>query len=540
MDNDTESFPIQPIIESYFGLLQELAFENGHVFELEDGRGVCLHLVAGKALLVVVSSTSLFSEEEKRQVAELASRLTHLAKEHGMREIRKTFSSTAGDLLRRGLYLVFISDKEPSFENITGGALSNIEKHMKVHGHIAIGPYNIRAAKYTFSAVVSDPDIAVEDNPAGVILVLGRPLPDRSVIEGIVEGIRSKISVPILIAPGSDDELEHARRYETDLQIELCDSVSKDASYLLVSVLAIMGLTDMHPDLALERWPMDASIDTQPTDESAIIPAGPTGHQAFFVVKKSTGNPVFTYYYVPKAEAHRRAPNIVAAVTSFKMGSAEFDKTSVVQVEDLVYALIEVDDLIFTLVTGVVDDVESLRRQFSFLPDLWKDESPEFVESSEDPYSSPPFTLKILATLPPEEIPGKMCPVRIHEPDWNRFESREVRDFLQAVWGSLDGSIEIQRLSSGSGPNMTLGAIHFLKAMGCIGLKLNLDPSDTPRLVGEVNESLRKLYSHIDKITAMMDGKHTVMEISEEVGIQQSVLISVISDLYSKGIVILE
>jgi len=235
-----------------------------------------------------------------------------------------------------------------------------------------------------------------------------------------------------------------------------------------------------------------------------------------------------------------RAPNVVAAITSFNMGSTEANKTSVVQVGNLVYALIEVDDLIFTLVTGPTDNVESLRLQFSFLPDLWKDESPDFLTSSEDPYSSPPFTLKLLATLPPEEFHGKVKPFRSKEPEWSRFESKEVSDFLHAVWNSLDGTIELSRLANGSGPKMTLGAIHFLKAMGSIQMKLDITETNIPILCGDIDQETRKLYSHLDQIVSLMDGNHTVKQISQETRIQQSVLITVISDLYSRGIVNIE
>lgn len=534
---EPESISIQPILEFYYDRVQNDTFQDGCIKKIDSSQSVCIYGIEGNALLLIVFDTPDLSLNEEIRITEFVNMLTDRIRKKGTREASKSFSAIAGELLREEVHVTFISDATPWLDNRSGIAVARMVTFLRKKSYIAMGPYNIKISLIPFSRVIADFDTAPVANTAGYALILGKPIPDLTIIQGVVQNIRSISSTPMLIVPGSDDQLELARKYEQQFQIDLCDSVSEKPTYLLLSVLAILGMSDMHPEYAANTWPMDSDVDNQDESEGKEERHEQIGHQAFYVVDKNSGDPVFTYFYVSQDEVFQRAPNVVAAITSFSMGTTEGNKTSVVQVENLVYALIEVDDLIFTLVTGQTEDVESIRLQFSFLPDLWRDEKPEFLESTGDPYSSPPFTLKLLATLPPEEFHGRMRPCRVREPEWNKFESKEVRDFLKAVWGSLDGTIQLSTLANGTGPKMTLGAIHFLNAMGSIEMKLDVRESDVPILVCEIDADLRNIYSHLDPIASLMDGEHTVKMISERTKIQVSVLITVISDLYSRGIV---
>ncbi|MCK5152143.1 MAG: hypothetical protein KAQ65_09890, partial [Candidatus Thorarchaeota archaeon] len=401
---------------------------------------------------------------------------------------------------------------------------------------VEIGPYNVRVARIPIKDAFNNQLGDVQDAHAAV-LVVGSPVPDETQLHTIVENLRNKNVARLLIAPGSDDELETARGYEVALDLDLCDSVSLKPSYLLLSVLAMIGRIDVHPELASESWMYESDMDSYTGDKSVLATEKALGHQAFFVVDKFNGEAVFTYYYESMAKVHERVPNVVAAITSFSIGSTEEAKTTVIQVGEFVYALIEFENLIFTLITGQKDDVGGIRAQFSFLPDLWKDEALTDLESTEDPYTSPPFTLKLLATLPPEDLPGRLTPVRAAEPEWARFKSDQVRDFLQAVWNSLDGSVQMSRLVSGSGPQMTLGAIHFLKSMDCIEMQVLIEDFDVPILRGIIGAELLSMYSHITDIASAMDGKRSVAEISAVTAIDKNVLITVLSSLYKRGII---
>ncbi len=525
------------ILEFYYDRVQNDAFENGCTKKIDSSQSVCIYDLEKNALLLVFYDTTDLSLDEEVRISELVKILRDRIRSKGSREVSKDFARLVGDLLRNELKLMFITDEAPWPTNKTAIAATRMDAYLKKNDYISIGPYNIKIGCLPFSQAISYLEDATQTHPNGFVLILGKPLPDVSIIQSIVESIKEQSSAPLLIAPGSDDELELARKYEIEFQLELCDSVSERPTYLLLAVLAMLGLTDMHPEYALKTWPVDESVDDFEEQSESSLSSGKIGHQAFYVVAKESGEPVFTYYYTSQDEVKTRAPNVVAAITSFNMGTSEANKTTVVQIGELVYALIEADDLIFTLVTGMTDDVEGIRLQFSFLPDLWKDEAPEFLESTGDPYSSPPFTLKLLATLPPEEVHGRMRPCHVREPEWDRFSSNEVRDFLRAVWQSLDGKLQLSKLANGTGPKMTLGAIHFLKAMGSIEMKLDVKESDMPVLVCDIDKDLRRVYSHLDPIASQMDGKHTVKQISEKTGIQMSVLITVISDLYSRGII---
>ncbi len=532
---------VQPLIEFYFSKHQEGSFHDGIEFRMGSGQSSFLYDIDSRTLLAVFCEGVSTDDGFRLRVNELVKSLKTTIGKNGPREASKTFPQMAGKLLREEIRLCFVSGRHPTQNNKPGLALESILSYTDTSDSnlskaIAIGPYNIRVQRVSIDEVLKRPAESLPADPQGFILILGQPVPDGATIVKTIGSILKLRSAPVLISPGSDDELEAARKYENDFKIELCDAVSEKPSYLLLAVLAMLGLSDMHPEFAEDSWPIEEGLD-EPVGAKPLRKEVASGLQAFFVVDKSNGEAVFTYYYRPQSEVYERAPNVVAAITSFSMDTSEPNKTSVVQVGDLIYALIEVDKLIFTLVTGPTDDVEAIRQRFSFLPDLWKDEEPEFLMSTDDPYSSPPFTLKLLATLPPEQLLPRMQPRRHREPEWDRFQSPEVRDFLRAVWDSLDGKIEMSRLLNGAGPQMTLGAIHFLKAMGCIEMSVPVKKEDCPILVHEVPDDIKIIYAKIEDVAKLMDGLHTIDRISSETDIPSNVLTTVISRLYALGIV---
>jgi hypothetical protein len=301
----------------------------------------------------------------------------------------------------------------------------------------------------------------------------------------------------------------------------------------MLSVLATSGYADMHPELAREKWSIDDSIDAEM--DTALAKAETLGHQAFFVIDKTTGDARFIYLYDKDAVYMATAPNVVAAISQFNLDASP-TSTSVFSAGGLKYALIERDDIVFTLITGDKEDVEVMRERFSFLPDLYLDEAPENKECSGQLFESPPFTLKLLATLPPEDLPGRIAPQKIQPPEWERFESNLVKDFLQAVWSSLDGHKTISELTnSTSGPDMVMGAIHLLKRMEAIDWKVRIFPEDVPNIVSEIPADVRALYSHVDDIVALVDGQKTIDAIGAELGFEASVLLTVFGELHRRG-----
>jgi hypothetical protein len=291
----------------------------------------------------------------------------------------------------------------------------------------------------------------------------------------------------------------------------------------------------VEPDAAFSTWLVDESIDWSP---SRILPKGKAlGHQAFFVIDKETGTPVFTYYYEPSSIVLERAPNVVAAISMFHLDPASPNRTSVFQTGDLKYAIIERENLIFTLITGDKEDVESIRSRFSFLPDLYFDEAPDQGVNPNDQYEAPAFTIKLLATLPPEHLGSRMAPYKVEEPNWDRFRDPSVRDFLNAVWDSLDGKKTMSQLVGKGGPVMVLGAVHLLKAMGAIKAKPILNSKDVPLLLAEPEQDLYGLFSHLKEIVRLIDGKRSIEDIAKATGIAANVLLTVFSQLHQRWIV---
>jgi hypothetical protein len=531
---------VQQTVEFYFSEIQSGTYNDGIVTTIEN-QGINIHKMTENILLIGVCHSPIISETDIECITKLCVVFSAVVENEGPRVASKSFEEFAGRMLREDVILYFVSDPSSTDMNRTGTALDRLLGYTNTKGNalsmpVEIGPYNVRVARIPVYEAANNKLGEAQDSQAAVIVIESQS-PNDSDVRTIVKNLRKKGVDNILIVPGSDDELETARGYEVELDVDLCDSVSMKPSYLLLSVLAMIGRIDVHPELAAESWMYESDMDHYTGEKVALASEESLGHQAFFVVDKFTGEAVFTYYYESMAKVHERVPNVVAAITSFSIGVSEDAKTTVVQVGEFVYALIEFENLIFTLITGQKDDVEGIRSQFSFLPDLWKDEALTDLESTEDPYTSPPFTLKLLATLPPEELPGRMIPARATEPDWSNFNSDQVRDFLQAVWGSLDGSIRMSQLVAGSGPQMTLGAIHFLKAMGCIKMQLDIDDTDIPVVSGFIDSDLLTLYSHLTEIASAMDGNRSLVQISEVTGINKNVLITVISGLYQRGII---
>jgi hypothetical protein len=188
------------------------------------------------------------------------------------------------------------------------------------------------------------------------------------------------------------------------------------------------------------------------------------------------------------------------------------------------------------LITGQSQDAESIRTKFAYLPDLFLESRPPKIENPDDLYTFPPFTLKLLATVPPYEWPRELIPSRLNPPEWNRFESDWMNEFLRTVWLSIDGSKTIDDLQTDDGPGMVLGALHFLKRIGAIEGKFRVFPNYIPVLLEEVDSTTKGLYSGLNTVIDYIDGKHTIGEIALACGIDQNVLITVFTELQKRGL----
>ena len=178
-----------------------------------------------------------------------------------------------------------------------------------------------------------------------------------------------------------------------------------------------------------------------------------------------------------------------------------------------------------------------IRERFSFLPDLFLDEVPPLNDDPVDLFRSPLFTLKLLATLPPEQLAAKIAPTQNRALVWDRFEHPPVRDFLEAVWHRLDGSLTMKRLVPGKGPELILGAIHLLRRLGSIDCEIQILLEDVPILSREPTDEELALYADLKSILEHVDGKLTIFNIAKKVKIDPSVLVTVFTELHKREII---
>ncbi|MHA1480942.1 MAG: hypothetical protein ACTSQZ_05925, partial [Candidatus Thorarchaeota archaeon] len=529
---------VQKAIDQYYGLIQDESAET-IISLIVDEAPITLCKINDVTLLMLFYDGGDVTEDDSFRYHSLTTTLRDSVENTKIRNLSKRFEEIAREHLSIPVSICLGIDESAAVDSPSDLAMKRIfgDAH-SIKGEpsspLQIGPYSISAIRVSIDEI----NDGFWNDDLSNVLVIASVFHESQFtlakIESFVSTVRKQTSSPILIIPSSDGDLDAIRNLESSTDIILCDSVSPKPSYLLLSILAMIGLSDMHPELAMKKWIVDISKDLELKPE-IIEYRGSLGHQAFFVVDKMTGQAIFSYYYEAKDDFLNRSPNVIAAITMFSLDAAEDTTTSVFRTGDFMYAMIEHNNMIFTLITGQTEDEVGIRERFSFLPELWSSESLEEPRGdSESPYSAIPFTLKLLATLPPEDLVGKHSPIQLSEPVWGNFESSEVRDFLQAVWNSLDGNLQLERLIHGDGPQMTLGAILFLKWMGSIELRISIEETDIPVIIGELDDEIRKMYSHLDKITMLADGKRTLSDISTETGIQISVLKTVFQELHKR------
>jgi hypothetical protein len=530
---------LQTVIDEYYSLVQEDTARSFVVTKVND-IAVTISKVSDVTLVIIVSETDAFAEEEVARLQKFQTTVALEILNSSVRDFKNNFADIAEQNLRIPLSICFVTAVEPSNENksvIALDALFEIKniQDKELSDAIKIGPFAVRVMRMDFSELVKKKWTDVLSSVEIFALIISKQISKNEEIQEAVLKIREESNGRIIVIPGSDSDLEAARNLEMIYGIDLCDTVSPRPVNLLLSAIAYGGYSGMQPELALQRWEIEELIRQSKAleDESAEE----VGHQAFFVVDRRTGEAVFSYYYDERSGLLEIAPSIVAAISSFKIDQSSPTETSVFRTGDLSYITIERNEYVFTLITGTDANVEALRSKFSFLPDLFLDEIPEPLDDPTDLFRSPLFTLKLLATLPPTVFPGRVAPTQKRALIWERFEHPPVRDFLEAVWYRLNGSLTISKLVPGKGPELILGAIHLLNRLGAIECQLRVLPEDIPEQTGVPDDEVLSLYEGLESILAKVNGKLNIQNIANALGIQPSVLLTVFAELHKRGIV---
>ncbi|TFG12347.1 hypothetical protein EU537_09845 [Candidatus Thorarchaeota archaeon] len=535
-----EHFPEEvpeEVISRFFDLILQDDMESCVTIQV-SGISFCLARVDEKTLLLTYTSDEKPEVDDVDRTVELRDYLADLLMAESPRDASKRWHSIAGKVLRKNIRIRFAM---PSFilNNTKPG--SGVQRIMQICGDgyedresLVVGPFEISSSFSQISELADDSSYLTSPTDDVILTIVKRGIFTDNMIQQL-EDIKENVSIPVLVVPASDEDLEFTRSLE-NRGFRLCDSITEDPIDLTLAILAMMGESHMQPELARKKWvinKLEAFVEESgPDDEKEGF-----GHKAFFVVTRENGEAVFSYYYDVSSEFLERSPNVIAAITMFEFDTEEDSRTSVFRTGELVYAVIEHEDLIFALITGQDEDIADLRRRFSFLPELWREEDPENLRCDSQPYHSPPFALKLLATLPPEKLPMRYYPVRKKEPDWVTFRYPEVRDLLQAVWQAIEKPIIVEQFAASEGPNMTLGAIHLLRILEAIDFRVKIALDDRPVFVEELDDQTKQIYSHIEQIRNHTDGNKTIKAIGEAVGIAPAILLRVFQDLHRRGLV---
>jgi hypothetical protein len=530
---------LQIVKNEYYTLVQEDTARS-FVMTKVNGRAVCISKVSDVTLVIAISDTDAFSDEEIARLQKFQTTIALDILNSSVRDFKNQFTNVVDLNLRIPLNICFITDAESSDENkslMAVDALFEIKENPieELSNVINIGPYAVRAMRIYYHDFVRTSWTVALSTIKIFALIISKRMFQNEIIQEAVLKIREETGGRIIVIPGSDNDLEAARELEIIYGIDLCDTVSPKPVNLLLSAMAYGGFSEMQPELAQKKWVIDQLI--RQTENLQEENNEQVGHQAFFVVDRRTGEAVYSYYYDERSGLLEIAPNIVAAISSFKIDQSSPTETSVFKTGDLSYITIERNEYVFTLITGTDANVEALRTKFSFLPDLFLDEIPEPSEDPTDLFRSPLFTLKLLATLPPTIFPGRLAPVQKRALVWERFEHPPVRDFLEAVWYRLNGSLTMSKLVPGKGPELILGAIHFLNRLGAIECQLRVLPEDVPSLADTPDEEVLLLYEGLDSILALVDGNLNIQNIADRLGLQPSVLLTVFAELHKRGVV---
>ncbi|TFG30921.1 hypothetical protein EU527_13730 [Candidatus Thorarchaeota archaeon] len=531
---------LQAIATEYYVLLEEDAAKNFVSTKISE-HAITISRIGDVTLIITISDTDSFTDDEIVRIRKLQWLASEEVDTSSVRNFKEHFVDLVDEHLRIHLSICFVIPRDLPPEDVSGATIEALvrrtgDNRLALSNPVLIGPYSVKSMQVYYDEIIGD---RLPDNISHIhifAMVSSKHQSELNMIEEAVLKIRSLGESLVIVIPSSDNELEYTRNLEYTLRVDLCDSVSPKPSYLLLAVLATSGYSDMHPELAREKWLIDMAIDT-PKEQSQEDDEEELGHQAFFVVDRRTGEAIYSYYYEERSRILEMAPNIVAAITSFKIDQSKSAETSVFRTGELSYITIERNEYIFTLITGKNADVEKLRNRFSFLPDLFQDEVPELIDDPIDLFRSPLFTIKLLATLPPEDLPGRVAPKQKKALIWERFEHPSVRDFLQAVWQKLDGAFTVSRLVPSQGPELVLGAIHLLKRLDAIIFHIKITQEDAPILRTTPDAETLALYAQLDNILEFVNGIHTIQNIAMAMKMQPSVLVTVFTELHRRGVV---
>ena len=252
----TEEF-LQTAISEYYSLIEENTAQEFITTKIGN-TAVSILKVGDVTVLVVIGASDSFSEDEIATIKKLDWHVTDEIEQSSVREFKDSFVELAEQHLRIPLNVCLITVEEPPPEDTTASAIELMIRNKGasrtvLSKPIRIGPYNVCVSHFFYDEIINRKWVDDWSSYHVFAVVVSGVLSEANRVEDVVQKIRSHGDEKIIVIPGSDEELEHARDIETNLGIELCDSVSPRPTHLLLSIMAYGGFIDIHPELARQK-----------------------------------------------------------------------------------------------------------------------------------------------------------------------------------------------------------------------------------------------------------------------------------------------
>jgi hypothetical protein len=536
---ETVETTLEDVLAQFYEVFEEHAPDSPFITSF-DSKVAYVSPLSESRVLVCLGDKKPRDKNQLHRIRRLGNELVEEYEKKSGFDSQAILNELADRFLLSDICLLFFSSRNPSFKNRTGRAITKLTELKQRQESASVSPFKI--GPYRVHCIMLNTSDSLNDLSPGAIesvdvasIVFSETQTTEETVERLAKQLHAELSVPILIVPGSDNELQVCREFEERLDLMLCDSASDDPIALILSVLAIAGFSDMHPELAMERWRIKSLEPATEHEESITHVSEPQGHQEFLVIDKRVAETRYAYLY-EEATEHQRAPNVIAAISTFHLDS-DLEETFVIRTGECGYAIVEQDDLLFTLITGPTQDLEYIRSQFSRLPALYLEDPPPTLSNPHDLYNHPPFTLKLLATIPPHHWPSREVPSRLDEPEWERFRYPMMKDFLRTIWDSIDGETSLEDITMDNQSKMILGGLYFLRRMDAIETKLSISPDDTPLLLKAPEDEFMKRYNEMEEILELINGENSLENIAKATNIEISIVIHLFTQMHKRGFV---
>ncbi|MBS3795166.1 MAG: hypothetical protein KGY80_09725 [Candidatus Thorarchaeota archaeon] len=536
---ETEETTLEDVLAQFYEVFEKHAPDSPFITSF-DSKVAYVSPLSESTVLVCLGDKEPRDKNQLHRIRRLGNELVEEYEKKSGFDSQAILNELADRFLLKDIRLLFFSSRNPTFTNRTGRALAKLSElkqrqESAFAGPFTIGPYRVQCITLNTRDSVNDLSPCEIGSVDVGSIVFSETQTTEETVERLAKRLHSELSVPILIVPGSDKELQACRGFEERFDLMLCDSASDDPIALILSVLAIAGFSDMHPELAMQRWRIESLEPATEPEETVANVSEPDGHQEFLVIDKKMAETRYAYLY-EEATEHQRAPNVIAAISTFHL-DRDSEETFVIRTGQFGYAIIEQDDLLFTLITGPNQDLEHIRSRFSRLPALYLEDPPPPLSNPSNLYEHTPFTLKLLATIPPYHWPSREVPARLDEPDWGRFRYPMMKNFLRAIWDSVNGENELEDITLDDQSKMTLGGLYFLRRMGAIETKLSISPDDIPILLKKPEDEFMKRYNEMEEILEMINGENSLDNIAEATNIEISIVTHLFTQMHKRGFV---